>query len=74
MASSITPYPMTNLPIPSEGEVAKFKKLYVKHRGIELSDAEALDLSTRYLQLFYLGITQPPGSMQASDTNDRPSR
>ena len=63
-----------NLPVPTPSEVTKFKELYRKHRGVELSDEEALDLATRYLQLFYLGITKPPGTTQASDTNDIPSR
>jgi hypothetical protein len=50
-----------NLPIPNAEEVATFKELYKKHRGIDLPGDEVLDLALRWLQLFFFMSTPPPG-------------
>lgn len=42
------------LPIPNAEEVEKFKELYLKEFGVELTGEEALEVSMCTLQLFYL--------------------
>ena len=58
-----------NLPVPNAKEVAEFKRLYSKHRGVDLDDDTALDLSTRFLQFFYFGITKPPCDLLSTPEN-----
>jgi len=42
------------LPVPSPQEVETFKQLYRRRFGVELTPAEALEVSTRFLQLYFL--------------------
>ena len=58
-----------NLPVPNAKEVEQFKRLYLEHKGVELGDAEALELSTRFLQFFYFGITKPQCDTHSTPEN-----
>ena len=42
------------LPVPNNDDVEEFKKLYRWKFKMELTDAEALDVATRFIQLYYL--------------------
>ncbi|MBV9471140.1 MAG: hypothetical protein JOZ57_18025 [Abitibacteriaceae bacterium] len=44
-----------NLPFPTQEAVEEFKQLYLQEFGKELSDEEAWEGATLFLQLFYLG-------------------
>ena len=43
-----------DLPVPSPEEVAEFRALYLLHRGVVLSDADALDQCSRLVKYLYL--------------------
>jgi hypothetical protein len=48
---------MVSLPTPNAQEVAQFKELFFKHRGVMLSDEAALDAATRWAHLMFFGTT-----------------
>jgi hypothetical protein len=57
------PFPFTASfpsPTPSAENVAAFKDLYLRRFGVDLGEEEAWDLATRYLHIFYFGVTPPP--------------
>ena len=42
------------LPIPRPDEVEAFRRLYTEIYGVELTDVEALEVTTQALQLYYV--------------------
>ena len=42
------------LPVPNEREVEAFRKIYKDRTGIELDGQQALEVSMRVLQIFYI--------------------
>jgi hypothetical protein len=42
------------LPVPTEAEVERFKALYESRFNARLSNVEALDVTTKALQLYYV--------------------
>ena len=59
VGGSCAPFPS---PTPSPARVAVFKDLFLRRFGVDLGEQEACDLATRYLHIFYLGVTPPPAS------------
>lgn len=59
-ATQTSATPTSTLPTPTPEGIAQFKALYRKRFGIELDEEQALDLATRYLHLFCLGVNPPP--------------
>ena len=45
---------MVGLPIPNPDEVKQFQALYERKFGVVLTEAEALEVTTKALQLYYI--------------------
>jgi len=45
---------MCSLPTPNASEVEKFRQLYENRFNVKLTDAEALDVCTKALMLYYV--------------------
>ena len=56
-----------SLPVPNAQEVQEFRRLYRETRGEEVSDAEALDLATRFLHFYYFATTPPPERSEGTE-------
>jgi hypothetical protein len=57
--------------MPSPAGVRRFQELYRQRFGEPLDDAQALDLATRYLHLYYFGTTRPPQPASLLQPEDR---
>ena len=56
-------------PTPSPESVVAFKTLFSKRFGVDLGEEEAGKLATRYLHIFYFGVTPPHCQNSDAGTN-----
>jgi len=64
----LTSFPLNVLPAPDADDLKEFQKLFRQRWGKDLDDKTALDLATRFLNLFALVMASSDLSKISTDT------